>query len=505
MTGRLTWPTALWLAAKGGRSDVVRIALTVCGSAIGTLALLVAATVISIRPDDGPYSIQVLEEQGLHVGVVIALVLLCIPVLAFVGQCSRVGAPARDRRLAAIRLAGGTPRDVARVACGEAAVAAGIGAVGGLAVYLVGRIVLGTPVLGTYTRITPLTGVQPSTPSTELPVEGGVGISYEQVTGPVLRLPTDVLPPLWVVVVLVLLIPVAAAAFSRLALRGVTISPFGVIRHRRIRPPRLLPAILFLVGVVALASFATVTKAFDIDLSGVAAPALAVLALFLLTSVGLVLGTAALAAGIGGLVAPRARRPAVLIAARRLAADPFGASRAFGALMLTVLIGAGAQGVRANILVSTDPSNTFYRDTLDLVNLVIVVAVVVAALGLLVVAAEGIVARRRSLAALTAAGTPVGVLRRAVLTEALLPLLPTSLLAATAGALAARGLLGTTFTETTFDSAGQPTSRILSVPVPWAELGVLVAGTLVVTLLITSVSLLFLRSSTDPSELRAAA
>jgi ABC-type antimicrobial peptide transport system permease subunit len=155
-------------------------------------------------------------------------------------------------------------------------------------------------------------------------------------------------------------------------------------------------------------------------------------------------------------------------------------------------------------LVSTDPSNTFYRDTLDLVNLVIVVAVVVAALGLLVVAAEGIVARRRSLAALTAAGTPVGVLRRAVLTEALLPLLPTSLLAATAGALAARGLLGTTFTETTFDSAGQPTSRILSVPVPWAELGVLVAGTLVVTLLITSVSLLFLRSSTDPSELRAA-
>ncbi len=495
MTGRLTWPTALWLAAKGGRSDVVRIALTACGSAIGTLALLVAATVISIRPDDGPYSIQVLEEQGLHVGVVIALVLLCIPVLAFVGQCSRVGAPARDRRLAAIRLAGGTPRDVARVACGEAAVAAGIGAVGGLAVYLVGRIVLGTPFVGTYTRITEI----------ELPGGGGLNISQETVTGPVLRLPTDVLPPLWVVVVLVLLIPVAAAAFSRLALRGVTISPFGVVRHRRIRPPRLLPAILFLVGVVALASFATVTKAFDIDLSGVAAPALAVLALFLLTSVGLVLGTAALAAGIGGLVAPRARRPAVLIAARRLAADPFGASRAFGALMLTVLIGAGAQGVRANILVSTDPSNTFYRDTLDLVNLVIVVAVVVAALGLLVVAAEGIVARRRSLAALTAAGTPVGVLRRAVLTEALLPLLPTSLLAATAGALAARGLLGTTFTETTFDSAGQPTSRILSVPVPWAELGVLVAGTLVVTLLITSVSLLFLRSSTDPSELRAAA
>ena len=41
------------------------------------------------------------------------VVLLCLPVLGFVGQCSRIGAPGRDRRLAALRLQGfgvGDPR-----------------------------------------------------------------------------------------------------------------------------------------------------------------------------------------------------------------------------------------------------------------------------------------------------------------------------------------------------------------------------------------------------------
>lgn len=492
MSERLSWPTALWLATRGSRSDVVRVSLTAVGSAFGTVALLGAATVISIGPDDGPYSSQVLQQQGLHPGVVIALVLLCIPVLAFVGQCSRVGAPARDRRLAAIRLAGGTPRDVTRVACGEAGVAAGFGAALGLVVHLVGRTLLDTPSIGPYAQITQET------------VEGGVMIVREEGIGQVLRLPTDVLAPVWLIGLLLIAVPLGAVAFTRLALRRVTITPFGVVRHRRIQPPQLLPAVLFVAGVAALASFTTVVRALALDQGGL--PTLVVLALFLLTSVGLVLGNAALAAAIGGFVAPRARRPAVLIAARRLAADPFAASRAFGALLLTVLVGAAAQGVRANILASTDPGDTFYADTLDLVNLVIVVAVVVASLGLLVVAAEGIVARRQSLAALTAAGTPVGVLRLSVLAEALLVLLPMSLLAAAAGVLAARGLLGTTFVQYEYSETGQVLGELVaSIPVPWAELGVLVAGTLLVTMVVTSVSLLFLQNSTDPSELRAAA
>ena len=494
MKARLSWPTALWLAVKGGRSDVVRIILTSAGSAVGMLALLSAATVLSIGPGDGPYSSQVLEESGLHQGVVAALVLLCIPVLAFVGQCSRIGAPARDRRLAAVRLAGGTPRDVARVACGEIGLSSGAGAAAGLVIYLAGRVVLGDPIVTTYRAIT----------ETEVP--GGTTIVRDVVTGPVLWLPTDVLPPIWAIAALLIAVPLTAVAFTRLALRGVTISPFGVIRHRRIRPPRLLPAVAFIVGVLALASFTTITDLLDSDSAAHASAAFPIVVLlFLITSVGLVLGSAALSAAIGRFLAARAGRPAVLIAARRLVADPFAASRAFGAVLLTVLLGAAAQGVRVATLAGTDPDDPFYADTLDLVNLVIVVAVVVASLGLLVVAAEGILTRRRTLAALTAVGTPVGVLRRAVLAELLLPLVPTSLLAATAGVLAARGLFGTTLVRYEFSESGQPTERLVSIPIPWAELGVLVAGTLAVTLLVSSMALLFLRSSTDPAEFRAAA
>ncbi|MDQ3449910.1 MAG: ABC transporter permease [Actinomycetota bacterium] len=495
--GRLSWPAASWLAVKGGRSDVVRIVLTAVGSAVGTLALLSAATVISIGPEDGPYSTRVLEEPGLHKGVVTALVLLCIPILAFVGQCARIGAPARDRRLAAIRLAGGTPRDVIRVACGETGIAAGIGAVTGLGLYLLGRVLLGWTSVETYAVFTEVPSSAPG---------AFAGIGYQPVTGPVLALPTDVLPPLWTITALVFVIPLAAAAFTRLALRRVAISPFGVTRHRSTRPPRLLPAILFGAGVLALALMTTVVRTLNLDLGTSAIPALAALALLLITSAGLVLGNAALAAGIGSFVAPRARRPAVLIAARRLAADPYAASRAFAALLLTVLVGAGAQGVRAFTLASTEPSDPFYADTLDLVDLVIVVAVVVASLGLLVVAAEGIVARRRALAALSAAGTPVGVLRRAVLAEVLLPLLPSALLAAAAGLFAARGLFGTTFVDYEYSRTGQLLSeQVTAIPVPWARLGVLVGGTVAVTLLVTAVSLLWLRPSIDPAELRAAA
>lgn len=494
MSGRLSWPTALWLAVKSGRSDVVRIILTAAGSAAGMLALLSAATVLSIGPADGPYSSPVLEEAGLHRGVVAALVLLCIPVLAFVGQCSRIGAPARDRRLAAVRLAGGTPRDVTRVACGEVGISSGVGAVAGLVLYLIGRVVLGDPVVRTYGS------------TTEVPVSGGVNISREVVTGPVLRLPTDVLPPIWAIAALLVAVPLGAMAFTRLALRGVTISPFGVIRHRRIRPPRLLPAVAFVLGVVALASFTTIMDTLNTDgrgFSGVVLPV--VLVLFLVTSAGLVGGNAALASAIGAFLAPRTGRPAVLIAARRLAADPFAGSRAFGAVLLTVLVGAGAQGVRAFTLAVTDPDDPFYANAFELVDLVIIVAVVVACLGLLVVAAEGILTRRRSLAALTAAGTPVGVLRRAVLAEMILPLAPTAILAASAGALAARGLFGSTLVTYDYSASGQATQRIISVPIPWAELGILVAGTLAVTLLVSSMSLLLLRSSTDSVELRAAA
>lgn len=481
---RLGPRTVLRLAAVGGRADRLRIGLTLLGSAAATLALLAAATVAATGPADGPYTSEVLNQTGLHPGVVIALVLLCAPLLLLVGQCSRIGAPARDRRLAAYRMAGATPRDVVGIAAGETGLAAGLGAVLGLAVYLLGRL--------------PLDAWRVTGATVSRETEDG-GRLTEPVDFAVRVLPTDVLPAWPLLLLITALLPVGATVAAAVALRRVAWSPFGVVSRTTRRPPAVVPLSMFVGGTAGLAGWETVVQTVGIDSVGLTASV--ALGLFLVTAIGLILGTAALTAALGRLVAARVRRAGLLLAARRMVAAPWTASRASTAVLLAVLIGGAVQGTRANFLLYAGPSDPFYANTFDLVDLVLGVAVALAGAGLLVVAAEGIVERRRTLAALTASGTPRGVLARAILAETLLPLVPGTLLAATAGVLAARGLFGSEVTQYT----GAGTEISLPVPIPWPELAVLTGGTLLATALVTAVALLFLRRSTDITELRAAA
>ena len=74
--------------------------------------------------------------------MVTALLLLLVPVLAFVGQCARIGALQRERRLAALRLAGATPRQVRRISALETGAAGGLGSLAGVAGFLALRAVL---------------------------------------------------------------------------------------------------------------------------------------------------------------------------------------------------------------------------------------------------------------------------------------------------------------------------------------------------------------------------
>ena len=115
--------------------------------------------------------------------------------LALAGQCIRLGAPARDRRLAAIRLAGATPGQVTPTGGAETGVAALLGTLVGLGVFLVGRDAAAP------------TG------------RGGR-----------LALPTDVLPSAGALAGVVLGLPVLAALVTALMLRRVIISPLGVSR-----------------------------------------------------------------------------------------------------------------------------------------------------------------------------------------------------------------------------------------------------------------------------------
>jgi len=486
----MRWPSVLWLATVGGRADRTRIALTAVGAAAGVVALLAAATVAATGADDGPYTSQLLNEPGLHIGIVIALVLLCVPVLAFTGQCARIGAPGRDRRLAVFRLAGATPADVARVAATETGVAAALGSVLGLVVYMVGRVLLGAPVAATYTR------------STEVAPDVFV---VEEVTGRALRLPTDVLPPSWLIAVLVLAVPVAATLFALVALRRVVTTPFGVVRRQQVRPVQVVPAALFAVGTLGMAGFAALVQLTGLETAAEELIAVGFLVLLLCTVVGLVLGTAAISAQVGGFLARRTGRPALLVAGRRLVAAPFAASRSNSALLAVVLLAAAVQGFRSYTLLSQRRSGTeFYARALDAVDLALVVAGAVAAAGLLVGTLEGVLSRRRAAAVLTAAGVPRGVLARALLLEVLLPIVPATLLATVAGVLAARGVFGTTIREGVYAGPELVDVTVIDVPVPWGPLAVIAGGTTLAIAALTLLALPVLRRSADPGELRTA-
>ncbi|WP_432543563.1 FtsX-like permease family protein [Kineococcus sp. SYSU DK002] len=424
--------------------------------------------------------------------MVVALVLLCVPVLVFAGQCARVGAPARDRRLAALRLQGATPRDVVRFAAAETGVAATIGTGLGSAAFFALRELLDTPVQASWTL-----------DRTVRYDNGGIGVFTEQFSGLARRLPTDVLPPWPAVAAVVVLVPVLAAVFTVLSMRRVAVTPFGVVRREQQRPVRVLPGVLLVVGISGTAAFSALLDAAGLQDLAPTVRGVLFTVLLLATAVGLLLGTGAVAAAMGRVLVSRTRRPALLLAGRRLLAAPTTAARTHAALLIVVLLAALNQGVRANLLAAPDAGSS-YAQTLGLVDAAFVTATVIAAAGLVVGAVESVVSRRRVLAGMSATGVPRGTLAAAVLVEAVLPLAPPVVLAALAGVLGARGILGTTAHTVVLDPAtGTATVQALQVPVPWDSLGVLVGAALGTCLLATLVVLPLLHRSVQPAELRA--
>ncbi|MFF5296746.1 FtsX-like permease family protein [Paractinoplanes globisporus] len=461
------------LAVAGNRTDVLRTVLTALSAMLATIAMLCAATVLSIRGYASRYTVQLLVEPGLRPGVAATLVLVALPVLALAGQCIRLGAPARDRRLAAIRLAGATPGEAVLIATAETAVASLLGSVLALIAYLVARA---------------------------LPA------AHDQHT-----LPSDVLPPAPVLVFLVLLVPVLAALIGALLMRRVIVTPLGVVRRVRERGPRPWPGLLIIVG---LPMFAVPWRTDDVDWARNVAYVL-IVGGTLLTMAGVVLGVGWISHTAGRLMRRFGRGPAMLLAAQRLITDPWNGSRTMAALLVAVIAGAVALAYKALLAtqfryfdvfnqmmgspngegMGAGAEPDFYFGAIRLVMVAVGLSAAVAAAGLLVALAESIVARRRTYASLTATGVPRRTLSASILWQTLTPIVPALLLALAAGDTLVR-LIQSSFTiEGTVP-------RVLRVPVPWADLGLLGGGALLAVLLAVGVGLLVLRSSTDLEELR---
>ncbi|MEU5532574.1 ABC transporter permease [Streptomyces sp. NPDC020362] len=444
---RLAWQ----LVRGSGRQEWWRIGLTAAGAALATGFALAAVVLASLR---GHYSVSfgsgLLDNPGERSGVIVSLLLLLVPVLGFLGQCARIGAVHRDRRLAALRLAGAGPAQVRRIAALETGLACLLGSVLATAVAV--------PVLlGVWAAPTAL---------------AGAGL-----------------------VLVALGVPVLGATAGALALRRVVASPLGSVRRVRPRSGRG-PGMLFTGAVLAVLLLALWAVAHTSGTDRDRVP-LTVFGVVVAVGSGTVWLTGGTATLVGRALAGRARSAAALIAAERLREDPWAAARTHAAVLLVTIVGTGFVGVRQALLaglheMSRDnqlgASLSFYTTGIDLTGAAILVAFAITLFGLAVGTAESLANRRRSLAAQVAAGVPRAVLGRALLLETALPLAPAVVLAGAGGMSIGIG----------YASLTQGHGAAV---VPYAGLLVPV-GVYVCCLLAAACSLPLLRRSVRPAELR---
>ncbi|MEU4559147.1 ABC transporter permease [Actinoplanes sp. NPDC023936] len=511
----MRFSTLVRLSLAGNRTDRLRTVLTAASAALAALALLAAATVATIRggawvdapdgsgarilsPGSAQYASPLLYEAGLRPGVLFALVALAFPVLALAGQCIRLGAPARDRRLAALRLGGATPRQTVLIAGAETAVASVLGSVIGLGIFAVLRATL----------------------------------DRRSADGR-LWLPVDVVPDPLLVAGVLLIVPLFAGAIGVLLMRRVVITPLGVVRRLRENGPWPWPGVLIAAGLVAFIGPELLPDDWQLPEW---APLVFMGSGVLLVTLGVVLGVGWISYTAGRLLRRYGRGPATLLAGGRLMADPWNGSRTLGALLAAVVFGAGTIGFREYLITEfrateeynrmIDPTATggvgfgsdqeFYLGAIRLVMVAVSVALAVAAAGVLVALVEGIVARRRAYAALTATGVPRRALASVLLWHTFVPLVPALVLALAAGTALIR-MTGAEVsyggsTEQCIDPAADwatcaketivGPSLVVPVPIAFAELALLGAGALAVMLLVVGVGAAVLRSSTDLEELR---
>lgn len=229
----------------------------------------------------------------------VGLVVLVVPCLVLVASAARLTAAKRERRLAALRLAGASPRQVVVMTAIETAVGAVVGSVLG--------VLLARP----FSHIT-----------AEIPWEGGTWF------------PGDFVPDPVVVAGVAVLAPVLVVAAAIMGLRRVVNRPLAAEEKRTVRSWRLLSIVgamgVFFLGIV-YAQQSGGDSQFTVVLLGLGAVAFA-----------LVLAGPVVTAWVGRFFVGRWRRPSTLLAGRRLSGDPVAAFRGSAGVVIAVFTGSMA-------------------------------------------------------------------------------------------------------------------------------------------------------------------
>jgi hypothetical protein len=365
---------AMQLARPTASADRGRFLLVAVASAAAGGLLMAAAHVL--RTDVGALYLY-WSDSGIRLGVLTGAALLAIPVFAFAVQALRVGSIARDRRMAALRLAGATPRDVRLVAAAEAGAATFAGGV--FAIWL-------------FTLLWLALGVLPPN-------------DLELMTAP------DLLDAaVWIVVVV--LLAVAGALAGAAVQSRVVAEPLGVFRRARAGRPGRVRFLVISAGFVLIVVTAAATFSGRIDST--------------LGALGIIAGFIVSATGAGTMLVlfvarrlQRGPRAEDLLAGWRLEAAPQAAGRVAVVLLLCgVAIGVElvyepvwfyGETILVLTQLSSDDPGTYL---IALAGMATLIALGIAVLTLIVGLADELVDSRRSLASLAAVGVEERVLAR---------------------------------------------------------------------------------------------
>jgi len=259
------------------------------------------------RPDsyrtDGFGSVT--EAEPLDVGAIVLIVVaasaILLPIWLFVGTVTRLSASTREARLAAVRLAGATQRQVRFFAATEAGVAAVLGTWLGIPLFLAFRPWLASGMIG--------------------------GLHMY---------PSDLVPPLPVAIVFLVGLPALAVGMALASLRRVVVSPLGVSRGaaRSHAGWRWIPVLC--AGFAALLWAAS--KHRDLKAYGEVSTFVIVGGSLAAICFGLI-GTATWSAwAIARRMATSVRSVPAMLGFRRLEADPGSVSRVVGGVALMIAL-----------------------------------------------------------------------------------------------------------------------------------------------------------------------
>lgn len=249
----------------------------------------------------------------------VGIVVLLVPSLVLAASASRLTAARRERRLAALRLAGASPGQVGSLVAAETGLAAGAGAALGLAV-------------------------------SPLAHRLGALVSWDGGTW----WPADFALPWWLRAVIVVAMPLLVLLAATLGMRRVLRSPLAAAAAHAPKPLRWWR--LLAVPAAGLLFFLAIQ-------SGGKGGGLAVFA-----TLAALIGAAALVgpwitAAIGGLFRRAWRKPATMLAGGRLTDDPRGAYRASAGVVIAVFTGSMALTLLPSFDAMAGGGNRMFQDS----------------------------------------------------------------------------------------------------------------------------------------------